>query len=320
MEMRSFGNTDMRVGVLGLGGAQIGFEEVGPREVDAMLGTARELGINVVDTAAQYRGSEAMLGRALVGNRDRHLLFTKCGRAFPRRLNWPSVLARGQRKLGSWIGRPDGLESLDWHPRILEWNLEQSLRRLKTDHLDLIQLHSCSERTLRRGDILEVLIRAREAGKVRYVGYSGDGEAALYAIRSGQFQSIQLSINIADQSALELAIPLAVSNGMGVIAKRPLANGLWKQAQRPTLRHLQSYWDRLQALRYDFLSDGNAVETALRFTLSASVHTAIVGTKSTDHLRENAGFASAGVLDRARFDAIRGVWRKVAPADWTGQM
>jgi aryl-alcohol dehydrogenase-like predicted oxidoreductase len=63
----------------------------------------------------------------------------------------------------------------DWHPRALEWNIEQSLRRLKTDCIDLIQLHSCSEETLRQGEVIEVLHRARKAGKARHVGYSSDG-------------------------------------------------------------------------------------------------------------------------------------------------
>ena len=195
---------------------------------------------------------------------------------------------------------------------MLAWNIEQSLRRLKTDSIDLIQLHSCSEDTLRQGDVIEVLQRARQAGKVRHIGYSGDGKAALHAVRCGQFESLQISLNIADQEALDLTVPLARQQGMGVIAKRPIANALWR-VPRPENRYYQPYWDRLQALQYDFLQDGRALEVALRFPMSApGVHTMIVGTTNPTHFRQNMEFTNAGILNEDQFKAIRTRWKNVA--------
>ena len=71
----------------------------------------------------------------------------------------------------------------------LQWNIDQSLRRLKTDYLDVVQLHSCSEDVLRSGEAVEVLVRARKAGKCRFIGYSGDDKSAITAIDTGHFDA-----------------------------------------------------------------------------------------------------------------------------------
>jgi hypothetical protein len=314
MEMRAFGGTGMQVGVLGFGAGEIGSENTPYPMVDRILGEAADAGLNVIDTAPLYSDSEEKLGRALQGRRDQFLLFTKCGRVLPKKSNWKGFWLRAKRKIRRWTKKSDPPEhqSPEWQPRVLEWNIEQSLRRLKTDRIDLIQLHSCSEETLRRGEVIEVLERARQAGKVRHIGYSGDGMAALYAVRCGHFEALQISISIADQEALDLTVPLARQRGMGVIAKRPIANALWKSG-RPENPYYQSYWDRLQELRYDFLQDGRALEIALRFTLSVpGVHTMIVGTTNPAHLRQNLEFTTTGGLDEDQFNHIRTRWKNVA--------
>jgi aryl-alcohol dehydrogenase-like predicted oxidoreductase len=314
MERRDFGRTGMQVGVLGFGAGEIGSENTPFATVDMLLGEAANAGLNVIDTAPLYSDSEEKIGRALRGRRDQFLLFTKCGRRLPRKSSWTGFWLRARRKYRRLKDKtdPPEFQSPDWNPRVLEWNIEQSLRRLKTDSIDLIQLHSCSEDTLRQGDVIEVLQRARRAGKVRHIGYSGDGKAALYAVRCGQFESLQISLNIADQEALDLTVPLARQQGMGVIAKRPIANALWR-VPRPDNSYYQPYWDRLQALRYDFLQDGRALEIALRFPMSASgVHTMIVGTTNPEHFRQNMKFTNAGSLDEDQFRAIRSRWKNVA--------
>jgi aryl-alcohol dehydrogenase-like predicted oxidoreductase len=321
MEMRAFGHTGMLVGALGFGAAEIGFENTADHAVDTVLGEALDVGLNVIDTAAMYLDSEEKIGRSLRGRRDRVLLFTKCGRHLAPRNSLVGLRVRLGRKLRRWTGSADEYESLDWHPRVLEWNIEQSLVRLKTDRIDLIQLHSCSEKTLRRGEVIEVLQRARQAGKVCHIGYSGDGQAALYAVRCGHFEALQTSINVADQEALDLTVPLAHQQGMGLIAKRPIANGLWRTVQRPEPLHHRAYWDRLQKLRYDCLREGRAFETALRFTLSVpGVSTAIAGTTDLAHFRQNVKFVADGALDKDQFDAIRARWKQVARPDWVGQL
>ncbi len=310
IKKQSFGITGMHVGRLGFGGAEIGFEGASDHTVDALLGTALEVGINVIDTAAMYADSEEKIGRALQGRRGQFLLFTKCGRFLQPRHNPTGFFLRAHSRLRHSMGFPDRHESLDWHPRALEWNIEQSLRRFKTDCIDLIQLHSCSVETLRQGEVIDLLLRVRKAGKARHIGYSGDGEAARYAIQCGHFEALQTSINVADQESLDLNLPLAIKHGIGVIAKRPIANGLWRSNHRPDSPHFQPYWDRLQELQYDFLRGERAFETALRFTLSIpGVHTAIAGTTNQAHLERNIESASAGCLTQDEFDVIRARWK-----------
>jgi hypothetical protein len=310
----------MQVGVLGFGAAEIGFENTADQIVDTMLGEALDMGLNVIDTAAMYLDSEEKLGRCLRGKRNQVLLFTKCGQHLAPRNTLVGSLVRLRHKLRRSTGGADALEGLAWHPRALQWNIDQSLLRLKTDRIDLLQLHTCSEATLRRGEVTEVLQRARQAGKVRHIGYSGDGQAALYAVQCGHFDALQTSVNVADQQALDLTIPLALEQGMGVIAKRPMANGLWRNPQRPEPADHHAYWDRLQALRHDALRNERSFETALRFTLSVTgVSTAIVGTTNLAHFRQNIQFAAAGALEKSQFDEIRARWKEVARPDWVGQ-
>ncbi len=298
MERRRLGQTDMVVSVLGFGGSEIGYERAGARTVARLLGSALDAGLNVIDTAECYEESEALIGAAIGSRRGECYLLTKCGHS------------RG-------FGRGD------WRPASLLSSIERSLTRLRTDRLDLIQLHSCSLADLRRGDAIDALERARGRGWTRYIGYSGDGEAARYAVGCGRFDTLQTSVSVADQEALELTLPLAASRGVGVIAKRPLANVAWRYARKPAEPYYQAYWSRLRALDYPFLRDTSdaAVATALRFTLAApGVHTAIVGTKRPERWPQNARLLEAGPLPAAEVKQIRARWRKIAEPSWTGEV
>jgi aryl-alcohol dehydrogenase-like predicted oxidoreductase len=297
MEMRQLGKTDMRVSVLGFGGAEIGFEKASADVVAKVLGGALDAGLNVIDTAECYLQSEELIGQAVSRRRDDYYLFTKCG-------------------------HPEAPGKEDWRPDSLLRSIERSLQRLRTDRVDLVQLHSCSEAELRKGDVIEALRQARDKGYTRYIGYSGDGQAAKYAVESGAFDTLQISVSIADQEAIDLTLPLAQQRQMGVIAKRPIANAAWRYAQKPDNTYHQPYWERLQKLQYDFLRDPQrAASVALRFTLGVpGVHTIIVGTTKPDRWRQNAALLEAGPLPREEFDAIRARWREVADPSWVGQI
>ena len=287
MYVSQLGTTDMYVSQLGLGCHEMNV--LPPEQAQRVVQAALDAGINVIDTAECYGQSEELVGQALGHRRDDCYLFTKCGHA-------------------------SGFDLPDWSSQLLEKSIERSLRRLKTEYLDLVQLHSCSKHVLERGDVITVLQKARDAGKIRYIGYSGDRQDALYAVECVAFDTLQTSVNIADQEATELTLIKAKSRSMGVIAKRPLANALWKTTQKPDDSHLQVYWERLNTLHYDFLTDyvQDAFGIALRFTLTVpGVDVAIVGTTNPDRFQSNAALLSAGPLSQEQFEAIRSRWNAV---------
>jgi len=288
----------MDVSVLGFGGAEIGYRGVPNDTVRQLINGALDAGLNVIDTAECYPGGEEKIGETVSGRRNEYFLFTKCGHE------------------GISISAGD-----HWNPRLMAASIDRSLKRLRTDRVDLLQLHSCSEDHLRIGDVIEVVRRARDAGKTRFIGYSGDGCAALHAVESGAFDTLQISVSIADQEAIDLVLPAARARGMGVIAKRPIANAIWKATTKPD-PYYQEYWARFQKLSYDFLNGdmAQAVSTALRFTLSVEgVHTAIVGTTQPGRWHQNAELLKAGPLNAREFEAIRARWNAVANPEWVGQ-
>ena len=298
MEKRRLGNTGMEVSVLGFGGAEIGFEGATADTVEQLLNSALDAGLNVIDTAECYEGSEELIGKTVSGRRDDFFLFTKCG-------------------------HPRGVGSEDWSIASILESIERSLRRLQTDRLDLVQLHSCSESVLKKGDVITALQTARDRGYTRFIGYSGDSRAARFAVESGAFDTLQTSINIADQEAIELTVPLAREKEMGVIAKRPIANAAWKTGHKPSDSYQHTYWDRLKKLRYEFIEGRpleHSISRALRFTLSVpGVHTAIVGTTKPERWQQNAKLLEGGALSQEEFKAIRERWDDVAPRTWVGQ-
>jgi aryl-alcohol dehydrogenase-like predicted oxidoreductase len=171
--------------------------------------------------------------------------------------------------------------------------------------------------------VIEGLEQARERGLARYIGYSGDGEAARYAVESGRFDTLQTSVSIADQDSVERTVPLAIARQMGVIAKRPIANVAWRYDKKPSEPYYQTYWSRLRKLDYAFLKEAAdaAVATALRFTLTVpGVHTAIVGTTKPERWQANAELLRAGALPAVEFERIRARWREVAAPSWDGQV
>jgi aryl-alcohol dehydrogenase-like predicted oxidoreductase len=294
MEKRKFGRTDMEFSVLGFGGAEIGWNNEPGTTVDELLNSALDAGLNVIDTAAAYKTSEILIGNAVGKRRKDFYLLTKCGAL-------------------------DAFTREDWTKKGILETIEQSLRNLKTDHLDIAQLHSCSAEILGRGEAIEALLRAQEKGYTRYIGYSGDNADALAAIEMGVFDSLQTSVSIADQSPIDGNIRLAKEKGLGIIAKRPVANAVWRHKELPPDSYHHEYWHRIRKLQFDFLKKSleEATATALRFTLSVDgIDTMIVGTTKPNRWQENARFVAEGKLSGEEFEAIRDRWREAGGENW----
>ncbi len=298
MERRRLGKTGMQVSVLGFGASEIGYEDASLATVERLLGSAIDAGLNLIDTAACYADSETLIGRAVGHRRKDFFLLTKCGHD----------------------GDEFGLA--DWAPALIRKSIERSLKRLRTDYLDVVQLHSCEAATLRQGDVIAALQHARDRGLTRFIGYSGDGDDALLAVRSGIFDTLQISVNIADQEAIERVLPVAAEHDLGIIAKRPIANAVWLGSWFAHDDYARPYAKRLRKLRYPLLkrSPTESVATALRFTLTTpGIHTAIVGTKQPARWEQNAVLAAQGSLPAAEYATIRERWREVGSPDWVGQ-
>ncbi|MEM7229100.1 MAG: aldo/keto reductase [Planctomycetota bacterium] len=306
MQYRRFGRTGHDVSVIGFGGAEIGVLETEQQRVSDLLNEMLDVGVNVIDTAAMYRGSEDLIGRAIGHRRDEYVLISKCGHA------------------------ADGIDAEPWTPTLVTATVDRALRRLRTDALDVMLLHSCDLETLQRGDALGALIAARDAGKVRHVGYSGDNDAGAWAAAHPDIAVIETSINICDQVNIDQVLPACVEHDVGVLVKRPIANAAFRKLEDIPERYhnyASVYIDRLRAMALTpescGFSDDQWAELALRFTLSQpGTHSAVIGTTNPVNVRANIEAANKGPLSDDIIATIREAFeRGQATADdaWTGQ-
>ncbi len=290
MHTHRYGASGPAVSRLALGAGQIGAETLAEADVSRLLNLALDLGITLIDTARGYGLSEERIGRHLAQRRPEFVLSTKVGYGIPGHA--------------------------DWTAGCISAGVDQALRLLQTEHIDIVHLHSCGLPVLQAGEVVDALVRAQAAGKLGTVAYSGENEELAWAINSGFFGGVECSLNLFDQASLGGALDQAVARGLGVIAKRPLGNAPWRFAQRPVGDYAETYWERMQHLSYH-TAGLPWDEFALRFTaFQPTVSCAIVGTASAAHLRHNVALLEKGPLPadvvaavRQRFDAVGTGWR-----------
>ena len=277
--LAKLGSTDLQVSRHGFGAARIG--DGAPLDrIEALFDDLLDLGINFIDTADCYAHSEELIGRYLGTRIGEFVVATKCG-----------CITDGER--GEVYSRP-----------VIERSIDRSLKRMGLECLDLVFLHTCSADILRAGEATDALLRARDVGKVRYIGYSGDDEDALQAISMGIFDAVQVTFNILNQTALDEVLPAAETAGLGVVAKRPIANARLLPPDSPQF-HAGPYWDPIRSLLAGEGAWDDPLECSLRFTLSHPViSSAIIGTTSVTHARENARRAQASPLSPQLLDAL----------------
>ncbi len=309
MTKRPFGGTGYEVSALGFGGAPVGYLETEQQQVASLLNSLLDRGVNLIDTAAGYAGSEEAIGKAISHRRDDYVLVSKCGRAF------------------------EDIPGEAWSREAVLATIDRSLRRLNTERIDVMLLHSCDLDTLQKGEAIAALVEAREAGKIRFAGYSGDNEAAAYAAGLDDVAVIETSVNICDQANIDTVLPEAERRKVGVLAKRPIANAAWKDLSEQRgmyTDYARTYSQRLEKMNIAPAGlgfDGEPArvwpEIALRFTLSQpGVTTAIVGTTSAQHVEANMAAAAKGPLDAEVVQQLRDAFRhaeQAAGEAWPGQ-
>ena len=312
METRILGNTGLEASRLGIGLSAIGFEETFDtiKTVEVVLKTALDQGITFFDTAECYFYSEEMVGQSISDRRSEFLLATKCGH--------PAGL------------QESGEYDIDWSIEGILLTLDRSLKRLKTDYVDLLQLHSCGVEVLEQGEVIAALTKARDAGKTRFIGYSGDNEAAQWAVDSGHFDTLQTSFSLADQRPRNGLLQKAKAQGLGVIAKRPIANTAWGSPNSPTARlkfdpnYGDEYWKRTQAMAAlgpINIPLNDRILMSLGFVMAhEEIDTAIVGTRNPEHLRSNIDlFNNHLPIDDAVIKELYKRWNELDDG-WIGQI
>jgi aryl-alcohol dehydrogenase-like predicted oxidoreductase len=238
MRQRAFGDTSLRVSEFGLGCARIGgVFQSNTKGFLELISAANDLGVNFFDTADMYSQgeSESLLGRALRGRRDKIIIASKAGYCLPTRRRWAARLKPLLRPAVQLLkirrdrlpGGSRGTISQDFSAKYLRGAIDASLRRLRTDYLDLYQLHSPALEIIERGEWQVALEDLKRIGKVRYYGIAVDTlEAGLAALRIQGVSSIQFTLNLLEQRAAQELFPQALERGVGGIARECLANGL----------------------------------------------------------------------------------------------
>jgi aryl-alcohol dehydrogenase-like predicted oxidoreductase len=285
MDYTQLGATELRVSRLGVGTAAFGLDRYGitapgegnvdPADAIANIHRAVEGGVNFFDTAPAYGRSEELLGQALADHKD-CLVATKV--PIPE-----NVEEISQSELMGYVNE----------------SLGESLRRLRREVLDVVQIHNATVRVLEQGNLVSCLERAREAGKLRYIGASVYGEeAALAAIATGKIQILQIALSLLDQRMCDKVIPAARTAGLGVLTRSALLKGAltkrarWlppglqalSQASERAAKELGTCWESLPRM-------------ALRFCLSVEgVHCVLSGVRNSAEIEDCLAACAEGPI------------------------
>lgn len=202
MEYRKLGKTDLMISEVGFGCIPI--IRLSSKDATEVLSHAFDRGINFFDTANAYRDSEQKIGAALRGHRDKMVLATK-------------------------TGKRDAAGTVE--------HIENSLRMLQTDYIDLYQLHQVSKKEdwdaiTAPGGAMETVIKAKKQGKIRHIGITSHSyEMALQLIKTGLFATIMFPFSFIEDSALGEMLSLTQEQEMGFLAMKPFGGGVIDNAE-----------------------------------------------------------------------------------------
>ena len=298
LAQRPLGTTGVDVSVLGYGAMELRGKPRGrdltETEVGRILNTALDSGITLLDTSIDYEASEEQIGRHVAHRRGEFTLASKCG-----------CLAGWTRPADYKGGLPGGGPH-DFSPENIVAGVEQSLRRLKTDHLDILQVHaSPDEATLREHGVVEVMQDLRRQGKVRLIGMSGVLPSLADHIRMGVFDVFQIPYS-AVQREHELVISEAAAIGAGVLVRGAAGRGVASGHERAVQRNpkLATAWKR--AALEEMLDGMSPMEFTVRFSMShPGVSSVLVGTADYEHLVANVEAVSKGPLPADLYAAAK---------------
>lgn len=296
MKRRRLGRTGFLVSAISLGTVEIGLnygiaaggaaQRPDEAQADRLLHRALDLGINFIDTARAYGESEAIIGRSLHSRRKEFFLCSK-------------VLSY----------QDENLSSSELRARVTA-SVQESLRALQTDVIDMMMIHSAPTEVIDRGEITGILEDLRQTGYFRFIGASVYGEeSALKAIESGRYDCLQIAYSMLDRRPEQRVIPAAEKHDIGIVTRSVLLKGALTHRYRFLPEGLNSLKGAVERLAQ---AAGAAVEdlpeAAYRYVLSREVpQTVLVGTGELAELEAVVRYAERGPLDPATVERIRGV-------------
>lgn len=276
--------TQLGYGSMGLRGPRTwGVRVVTDEDAERFLNAVLDCGINFIDTAPDYGASEERIGRFIGTRRNEFVLATKCGCVYTQ--------------------CDDHLE-LDhvWNKEVIRRNVETSLHRLRTDHLDILQFHGGDAETLQREGLIDVLLELRDQGLVRFIGISSSLPQLGPLVELDVFDTFQIPFSCLAPQHHGL-IERAAETGAGIILRGGIAQGGPNAViQRPQLNQV---WETAR-LDEVLPEDMTRAELILRYTLShPNCDTTIIGTCDPDHLAANIAAAIRGPLPSELYSAIK---------------
>lgn len=295
---RPLGQTGESVTVLGYGAMELRGpprgRDLSETEVGRVLNTVLDSGIALIDTAIDYEQSEERIGRHVSHRRDEYLLASKCG------------CLVGWERPADWAGGMPGGGPHDFSRENLVAGLEQSLRRLRTDHLDILQVHASPDRdTIERLGVVETLQEMQQSGKVRFIGMSGVLPSVMDHIDMGVFDTFQIPYSVLERQH-EIPIAKAAAAGAGVLIRGGAGRGVPSQEARAVKESptLAAAWQG--SGMSEALGGMSPMEFTLRFSLNnPGVSGVLVGTTDLDHLESNVAAMSKGPLPEDLYELAK---------------
>ena len=323
---RPLGRTGLTVSAVGVGCSRLGgmfSTDTTERDEVDLLRRALDAGITFFDTADMYSQgrSEVLVGKALRGRRDEAVIATKGGYVWPANRRWLAkakpllrpvarVAHLDRRRARGRGGSGDAGPAVarDFSPRHLVAAVEGSLRRLRTDHIDVYQLHSPTRSVVEAGDYVDTLERLRAQGKIDHFGIAVDTPAdALGLDAVPAIATIQTPFSLLEPAARDALFPLAEGRGLGVMARSCFAAGLLKDGlSAGELRARTDDWDQILKLQETARRIGRPLlETALQYSLGTRpIAVTIIGMWRPSQLDTNLRWANASPLDPTEFAAF----------------
>lgn len=322
MNYRSFGNTGLKVSEIGLGCSHIGQGLIKryKKESIRVLHRAYELGVDFYDTADSYTNgrSEKLIGSAFKGRRDRIIIASKVGMLHSSLYRLGKtflpflVPIRGVIEPWKSTIRKISNRRQEFSPLHIKKSIERSLRNLKTDYLDLYQLHNSPSWIIERGEVFETLDLLKSQGKIRFYGISARtiGDAIL-CLKYSNISSLQIVFNLLQQDASKELFPLVKQRKIAVIVRVPLARGLLTKNMTDKSGELLNRIDlqvaRAKTKGFSFLVNEkrSLCQAALQFVLGhPQVSVVIPGTNKVKHLEDNVKALESPPLTEEELEKI----------------